>query len=584
MFLFDRTTRPLIVRVVKTYVRPYLGLLFQALFWMLLSAGMTAAFAKLVQPVMDHVLIQRREALVFPMALAVCGCFILRGFSTYLHTVLMNRLGQNIVSDIQNQMYRHILKLDLGFHQSEHSGALISRVVSDVNVMRVAVAEGLTSLGKNSITLALLIGVMFWQDWRLAAAIFIIFPLIAVLVARLGKKLRKISGRTQEALGEMTALLTQSFQGIRQVKAYNREEFESERMAGKITTVRDLNIRNVRTSNVNTPINETLVGLTILGLIVYGGMSTASGHMTPGALMSFITAFLMSYEPMKRMAKLHNTLQVGLGGAQRVFSLLDRQTVIRNAENPVPMAQGTPGVKFENVSFAYEAGNTPVLTHISLEAGAGRMTALVGPSGGGKSTVLNMILRFYDALDGRVLVGGQDVREIDLADLRRHIALVTQDVAVFDDTVMGNIAYGRDGATETEIIAAAKAAHAHEFIVKMPQGYETGLGENGVKLSGGQRQRIALARAFLKDAPILLLDEATSALDAESERMVQDSLEKLMKGRTTLVIAHRLSTVRDADEILVIAGGAVAEKGTHDALLAANGIYASLYAKNKLAG
>ncbi len=584
MLLFDRTSRPLIVRVVKNYVRPYLKLLLQAIFWMVLSAGMTAAFAKLVQPVMDHVLIQRREHLVVPMALAVCGCFILRGISTYLHTVLMNRLGQNIVSDIQNQMYRHILKLDLGFHHTEHSGALISRVVSDVNVMRVAVAEGLTSLGKNSITLMLLIGVMFWQDWRLAAAIFVIFPLIAVLVARLGKKLRKISGRTQEALGEMTALLTQSFQGIRQVKAYGREEFESERMAAKIKAVRDLNVRNVRTSNMNTPINETLVGLTIFGLIVYGGISTASGHMTPGALMSFITAFLMSYEPMKRMAKLHNTLQVGLGGAQRVFDLLDRQSRIRSPAAPEPMAQGTPGIVFENVSFAYEKDGAPVLERFSLNAKAGSMTALVGPSGGGKSTVLNMILRFYDADQGCVMVGGQDVRTLKLGELRSHIALVSQEVAVFDDTVLGNIAYGRDGADENAVIAAAKAAHAHEFIVKMPQGYETRLGENGVKLSGGQRQRIALARAFLKDAPILLLDEATSALDTESERMVQESLGNLMRGRTTLVIAHRLSTVRDADSIVVISGGKVAEEGTHDSLMAAGGVYAGLYARNKLSG
>jgi subfamily B ATP-binding cassette protein MsbA len=423
---------------------------------------------------------------------------------------------------------------------------------------------------------------MFWRDWVLALAVFIIFPITGIFVARLGKRLRKLSTRTQEGIADIAALLTQTFQGVRQVKAYGREGWEAARMDLKINHVRDLNIKNVRTGSVNAPVNDTLVGLCVFGLIVYGGYQSRLGHLSPGELMSFITAFLMSYEPMKRIAKVNNTLQVGLGAAARVFEIIDTQPKIVNGTDFSDLLK--PLVSFVSVTFQYEGGEGPVLVKNSFTANPYEVTALVGPSGGGKSTIFNLLLRFYDPQEGGVFINGHDLKTLDIQHLRRHVALVSQDVTIFDDTALANIAYGRADATEGDIITAAKAAHAHDFIMSLPQGYATRLGENGVSLSGGQRQRIALARAFLKDAPILLLDEATSALDAESERLVQDSLKVLQQGRTTLVIAHRLSTIAHAHQILVIDKGAVVESGTHDSLLQKKGMYAMLHENHQFDG
>ncbi|NBX67247.1 MAG: ATP-binding cassette domain-containing protein, partial [Proteobacteria bacterium] len=346
--------------------------------------------------------------------------------------------------------------------------------------------------------------------------------------------------------------------------------------------VRDMNIKNVRTGTINTPVNDTLVGLCVFGLILYGGHQAQGGHLTPGELMSFITAFLMSYEPMKRIAKLNNTLQIGLGAAARVFEILDTKPSIADGRETPSFVK--PEIRFEGVTFAYDGADDAALEAASFIAGAGQVTALVGPSGGGKSTILNLLLRFYDPQGGAIKVAGHDLRNLGLGHLRGHIALVSQDITIFDDTALANIAYGREGASDAEVVAAARAAHAHEFIENLPQGYSTRLGENGVSLSGGQRQRIALARAFLKNAPILLLDEATSALDAESEALVQESLANLQQGRTTLVIAHRLSTIQHADRIVLVDKGGVAEEGTHDTLLAKGGMYAALYARNRMDG
>jgi len=578
--LFDRNSRPLIGRILTAYVRPYTGWVVKALFWMIVAASMSAVFASLMQPVLDDILIDEERSRVLPVAIAVLVCFALRGIATYMHTVLMNKTGQHIVSDVQSHMFGHLMDQDLAYFHRNASGTLLSRMTSDTTVMRVAVAEGLTNLGKNTLTLVLLVGVMFWQDWELALAIFIIFPLTALFISRLGKKLRKLSIKTQEAIGNMSALLTQAFQGIRQVKAYGREDWEARRMREKINAVRDLNIKNVRIGTLNTPVNDTLAGLCIFGLILYGAQQVRIDNLTVGELMSFITAFIMSYEPMKRIAKVNNTLQVGLGAAQRVFEVIDTQAVIpQGGQTPVLQS---PEVKFDRVTFAYIGGDEPALNDVSFNATSGTVTALVGPSGGGKSTILNLILRFYDPQSGRVIIGGHDIRTLDVDHLRRHIALVSQDVTIFDDTAMANIAYGRDGATEAQILAAARAAHAHEFITHLPHAYQTRLGENGVSLSGGQRQRIALARAFLKDAPILLLDEATSALDSESESFVQESLKLLQQGRTTLVIAHRLSTILHADRILLIDKGRVVEEGDHSTLMARGGAYATLYNRNQL--
>lgn len=570
-------TLKLVKRLVGVYLRPYFRMLGAAMAFMLFGAAMTAGFAALMEPVMDKVLVGKNSSLILPFGLAIALCFTLSGLATYAHTVLMNKLGQNIVSDIQRDLFARFMILDLAFFHANPSGQLLSRVVNDVSVMRNAVADSLTGIGRSLLTLFFLVGVMFYQDAKLAVIAFTVFPIAAFCVAYLGRRLRRLSGNIQDEIASLSDQLSQTFHGIRQVKAYGMEEYENKRAGIAINNVRRLILKAVRLGTLSTPINEALVGLALCGMIVYGGYQIVAGNATVGSLISFITAFSLAYEPIKRLAKLNNTLQMGLGAADRVFAMMDTMPNITNKLDARSLDAGTPEIRLNNVTFSYEGAERPALNGVSLVAPAGKVTALVGPSGGGKSTIMNLIPRFYDVDLGNVLVNGADIRDLTLESLRGNIALVSQDITIFDDTARANIAYGRADATEEEIIAAACAAEADLFIRAMPQGYDTRLGENGVNLSGGQRQRISIARAILRDAPILLLDEATSALDTESEQAIQKSFAKLQEGRTTLVIAHRLSTVQNADQIIVLDRGQIAEQGRHDDLIAKQGLYARMY-------
>lgn len=571
-------TLPLVKRLVKNYLRPHLGLLLLAICFMIIAAAMTAAFAMIIEPVMNHILVAGNTSKVWGLGSAIFIIFFVRGIAAYADTILMNKIGQSIVAMIQKEMFSHFMDLDLKFFHANPSGQLISRVVNDVEVLRTSVTSCLTGMGKSVITLVLLVGVMFYQDWVLALAAFTTFPFVAMFVAWIGRKLRKTSGDIQAGQATLSDRLSQIFQGIRLVKAYGMEEHERE-MAGKVIhRVRSLIMKSVRIGNLSAPVNETIAGLVVFGIIVYGGYQVAAGETTAGALLSFITAFSMAYEPMRKLARLNNTLQMGLGAADRVFDMLDTRANIQDSFDAKEVTLKQPEIIFDQVEFQYEEDDErKALNGISITIPAGQVTALVGPSGSGKTTIMNLIPRFFDVTAGKVLVDGIDLRDISKASLRQNIALVSQDITIFDDTVWANIGYGKAGAYQDEIIKAAIAAEADEFIRELPHGYDTRLGEDGVTLSGGQRQRLSIARAILRDAPILLLDEATSALDNESERAIQKTLSELQKGRTTLVIAHRLSTVQTADQILVLDQGSVIEQGNHEGLMAENGVYARMY-------
>jgi subfamily B ATP-binding cassette protein MsbA len=562
-------------RLVREAIVPYAGRFMAAGVCMVLVAVATAAQAWLMEPVVTRVFVQKRADLLWPVGLAVLATFTVRGLAVYGQSIIMTRVGQTILTDLQNRLFAHLLRMDLGFFATNKTGALVSRLTTDINAMRLAVSTALTALGRESLSIILLVGVMFYQDWLLASIAFIAFPATVIPVSRLGRRLRKVTANTQAQTGAYMTLVEQSLAGIRLVKAYRMEDYEAARAATLTRAVRDMIVKAERVKAIASPLMETFGGLAVTIVIVYGGWRVIGGHTTAGAFFSFITALLSAYRPMKALANANASVNEGLAGAERLFAVLDTPPAMQDAPNAATLAVSGGTVTLEDVHFAYEPG-VNVLGGLTLTAPAGKTTALVGPSGGGKTTILNLIPRFYDVAQGTVRIDGQDVRGVTLASLRDSIAMVSQDAVLFDDTAAANIRFGKPGADDAAVEAAARAAGAHDFIMALPQGYQTFVGERGQSLSGGQRQRIAIARALLKDAPILLLDEATSALDTETERQVQAALERLKQGRTTIVIAHRLSTVAGADQICVIDRGRVVETGTHASLIAGRGLYARL--------
>ncbi len=563
-------------RLARDAVLPYFGQFLLAGLCMILVAVSTAALAWLMNPVVDKVFVERRAELLWLVGGAVFACFAVKGVAAYGQTIIMTRVGQTILTDMQNRLFAHVLAMDLAFFATNKTGALISRLTTDINSMRQAVSTALTGLGREALSVIFLVGVMFIQDWILASIAFVVFPPSVIGVTGLGRRLRRVTANTQAHTGEFMTLAEQSFTGIRVVKAYGLEAYEVARIANITTKIRDLIIGAERIKAISSPLMETLGGVAVTIVIVYGGWRVIEGITTAGAFFSFITALLMAYRPMKALANANAAVNEGLAGAERLYAVLDQRPGVADRADAQQLVPRDGALNIENVSFSYGEG-VAALNGLTLNARPGKTTALVGPSGAGKSTVFNLLLRFYEPGQGRVVIDGQNISEVTLASLRRSIAFVGQDVVLFDDTVRANIGYGRPDANEAAIISAAQAAGAHDFICALPSGYDTVVGERGQTLSGGQRQRVAIARALLKDAPILLLDEATSALDTETERHVQAALERLMQGRTTIVIAHRLSTIARADQICVMDQGRVVDQGSHDELMTRGGLYRRLY-------
>ena len=542
---------------------------------MLVVGAMTSALAFLVKPALDEIFLNRNSDMLMLIPVAVVVIYLVKGACNYTQTILMSFIGQRVVADLRNNLYRRIQMQSLSFFTKNPTGILMSRITSDVGYVQGAVSEAVTSLFKDSFTLVCLVFVIFYRDWQLAIIAMFVFPLTIYPIAKFGGKMRSIATRTQATMGSLTALLQETISGTRIVKAFSMEEYENSRFAKENEHLFKLALKSVSISAISSPFMEFLGGIGIATIIFYGGYQVIKGVSTPGTFFSFLTALIMLYEPVKRLTNVNNTIQQGIAGAVRVFSIIDIAPDIKNDADAIVLPKISQGLDIRDVTFCYE--ETPVLKNINLSIRAGEVVAFVGMSGGGKTTLVNLIPRFYDVSQGQILIDGHDIRHVTIESLRGQIGIVTQQTILFNDTVRNNIAYGNIEKSDQDIIQAAKAANAHDFITSLPKGYDTVIGEQGAKLSGGERQRISIARALLKDAPILILDEATSSLDTEAEIEVQDALEYLMKGRTTLIIAHRLSTIRNAHRILVLANGEIVEEGTHESLLEKRGEYFKFY-------
>jgi ATP-binding cassette, subfamily B, bacterial MsbA len=542
---------------------------------MMVAGGLQSVLPLISKPAIDDIFVSKDIAALKWIPFAVVGIFLFKGLANYGQNILMSSIGLRIVTDLRNKLYEQIQRQSLSFFAEHPTGLLMSRITNDVGSVQTASSEAITSLVKDTFMLISLVGVIFYTDWKLALIALVVFPLAVYPIALFGRKMRKVTTSTQITMGTLNSLLQETISGTRIVKAFGMEKYENQRFADENERLFKYNMKAVSVNAISSPFMDFLGGLGIAAVISYGGYNVVEGHSTPGTFFSFIAALLMLYEPVKRLTNVNNTINQGIAGAERIFSIIDRVPDIEDKPEAGVLPPVAKSIDLENVTFRYT--DKPVLKNINLSIRAGEVVAFVGMSGGGKTSLVNLIPRFYDVSEGRVLIDGHDVRDVTLQSLRRQIAIVTQQTILFNDTVKNNIAYGDIQRTGKEIFNAARAANAHDFIVKLPNGYDANIGELGAKLSGGEKQRISIARALLKNAPILILDEATSSLDTEAEIEVQEALDNLMKGRTTLVIAHRLSTIRNADRIIALVNGEIVEEGNHETLMAKKGEYYRLY-------
>jgi subfamily B ATP-binding cassette protein MsbA len=558
------------------YTRPYRGRLL--LSW-LATGGYAAAGAALVsqmKPIFDEALPTGTN--VGRISFVILGLYVAKGVCSYLSTTLVADAGQHAVTDLRNRLYEHILKQSFAFLGRSTTGSLMSHITTDVERIQAAVSELAGDLLKEGLTILGLLAVLFYMDWRLALLSLVGMPLAFHPLLRLGQRLRASNETSLRRWKDISEILQETISGFRVVKAFGMEGFEIGRFRRAASRLLSVNMRITRTTAVLPPLMEGVGGFAIVGALWYGSWAITNGHITTGAFVAFLTALFAMYTPIKRLSRVNATLQAALAAGHRVLEVLNRHDEVPESPQATLLARMRQGIEYRRVGFRYSDAHGTILRNVSFAARPGEVVAIVGTSGSGKTTLVNLLPRFYDVSEGEILIDGVDVRRVTLASLRGQIGLVTQETVLFNDTVRANIAYGMEDVDEARVESAARAAFAHDFILDLPRRYDTVIGERGSRLSGGQKQRIAIARAILKDPPILILDEATSSLDAESERLVQGALANLMRGRTTLVIAHRLTTVRDADRIVVLEGGEVREEGRHEELLRQpNGIYSRLH-------
>jgi len=562
---------------LSIYLKPYLGRLVLATLCMGLVAGLNALRIYLVKPLQDKVFIGHDMTVLKQLIWAVPVISLLLGFFSYLQNYIMAVIGLKAANDIRKKMFEHLQSLSLDFFTGASTGKVMARFTNDLTALQNVIARAPIYLVRDGLTAVCNIGLIFYLNWRFALLTLMILPFSGLIIYVLGKTLRRVGRKGQEQMGDLYSIIQENIQAAPVVKAYSAEQTESDRFQKSNQHYLDLGRRFAQFDTVSSPLME-LVGAIILSILLWkGGADVVHGVWTAGSFLAFITYAVMTYRPLKNFAELNAQYQLGLASSERIFELLDQKPSVHESASAGVLPPFGKTITYDQVSFRYPTQQRWALENIQLTVRAGEIVALVGSSGAGKSTMALLLPRFYDPISGRLLIDGHDIREVSFASLRGQIGLVTQEVLLFNESVRYNVAYGRSNASKSEIEAAAVAANAHTFIQRLPHGYDTVIGERGVRLSGGERQRLSIARAILKNPPILLLDEATSALDAESERLVQEALERLMEHRTALVIAHRLSTVRRADRIIVLDHGRIIEEGDHSSLLTKQGTYYKLH-------
>lgn len=568
-------------RIWREHTKKYIWALIGAMVLTAFTAGTEAFSVSLLKPIFDTGFIDQNSKVLIILCLQIIGLYFLKGWLYFSQTLILSHISTKTVQSIQQRVFSHLMKLDMSYFNKNSSGQMLSRIINDCNSITNIAINFITNIFKDLITCVAMFALMIYYSWKMCLVVFVFFPIGAIAISIIVRKTKNISVKSTQKSADFISLLSESLQNVKIIKSYCMEKFEANRIKNILNIMFQFQMKTVKLTTMSTPVIEILSGFVMAGIIIFGGWQISNGYLTTGGFVTFLGAWVSVYKPLKSLLHFRVQLQTALVSAERVYEIIDTKPAIKDIDGAIDLKDVKGDIEFKNVSFEYENGK-PIIKNLNMKIPHGKTVALVGASGGGKTTIVNLIPRFFDVTSGEILIDGININKYTQKSLRENTSLVSQEVILFDDTIRNNIAYGKgekeyENVSDEEIISASKNANAYDFITSMNEGYETRIGEKGVRLSGGQKQRISIARAIIKNAPILLLDEATSALDTESEFEVQTALDNLMKNRTTIVIAHRLSTIKNADMIYVIEKGEIVESGNHNELLQKNGEYAKLY-------